>query len=81
MRNLWLNIGSTAKNVQTAKAGAEAPAYFQAASPDFAKALAGRPRRRWFYSPVIRPASRIPVVSVLIFQGVFCAIDLQCSEG
>ena len=29
--------------------GAEAPAYYQSASPDFAKALSGRPRRRRFH--------------------------------
>ena len=35
------------------------------ASPDFAKALSGRPRRGRFYSSGIHPASRAPVVSVL----------------
>src|SRR5215468_4532337 len=35
--------------------GAEAPAYYQSASP----------RRRRFYLPAIHPASRVPVVSVL----------------
>src|SRR6516225_5300093 len=57
--------------------GAEAPAYSRSASPDFAKALSGRPRRGRFDSSAIHPASRLPVVSVLKTlthtpQGGFC---------
>jgi hypothetical protein len=42
------------------RTGAEAPAYYQSASPDFAKALSGRPRRRRY-----PPCVRVPVLSVL----------------
>ena len=61
---------------------AEAPAYSRSASPDFAKALSGRPRRGRFYSSAIHPASRLPVVSVLKTlthtpQGGFCIVSIS----
>ena len=58
-------IAKTAWKLAKLHTGAEAPACLRSASPDFTKALSGRPRRRWFTHPLSTPRPGVPVVSVV----------------